>query len=105
MSAERTLFDLTGRRALVTGASRGIGLAIAEGLAVSGAAVVLTGRKLDALQVAAEKLDAGGAEVTLFACHQGDPAAIAGLFEQLDRAGKAIDIAVINAATNPAYGP
>jgi len=105
MSAERTLFDLSGRRALVTGASRGIGLAIAEGLAASGASVVLTGRKLDALNVAAEKLRAGGAEVTPFACHQGDPAAIAALFEQLDRAGKAIDIAVINAATNPTYGP
>ena len=46
MSAERTLFDLSGRRALVTGASRGIGLAIAEGLAASGAAVVLISHRL-----------------------------------------------------------
>ena len=105
MAPARNLFDLSGRRALVTGASRGIGLAIAEGLAGHGAAVVLTGRKLDTLNAAAEKLRGHGASAEAVVCHQGDPAAIAQLFEQLDRSGPAPEIVVINAATNPVMGP
>ncbi len=98
-------FDLTGRRALVTGASRGIGLAIAEGLAGRGAAVALTGRKLDSLTAGAEQLRSRGATVLPLVCHQGDPAAVARLFEQLDGQGFTPDIVVVNAATNPVMGP
>jgi NAD(P)-dependent dehydrogenase (short-subunit alcohol dehydrogenase family) len=105
MAPARNLFDLSGRRALVTGASRGIGLAIAEGLAGHGAAVVLTGRKLDTLNAAAERLRGQGASAGAIVCHQGEPAAIAQLFEQLDRSGPAPEIVVINAATNPVMGP
>jgi NAD(P)-dependent dehydrogenase (short-subunit alcohol dehydrogenase family) len=98
-------FDLSGRRALVTGASRGIGLAIAAGLARRGAAVVITGRHADTLAAAADQLRAGGSDVLPLVCHQGDPAAVAALFEELDRRGHLADIVVINAATNPVYGP
>lgn len=99
------LFRLTGRRALITGATRGIGLAIAEGLARHGAALAITGRKAETLATAAQQLQREGAPVLPIPCHQGDPAAIAALFEQLDRHGYLADIVVINAATNPVMGP
>jgi NAD(P)-dependent dehydrogenase (short-subunit alcohol dehydrogenase family) len=97
-------FDLTGRKALVTGASRGIGLAVAEALARRRAAVAITGRKPDGLAAAAGRLRAVGADVYPVVAHQGDPAAVAALFERLDAAGFVPDVAVINAATNPVYG-
>jgi NAD(P)-dependent dehydrogenase (short-subunit alcohol dehydrogenase family) len=99
------LFDLSGRHALVTGASRGIGFAIAQGLAQRGASVVITGRKPDTLAAAAERLRTGGASVQPIVCHQGDPSSIARLFDELDRMGHPADIIVVNAATNPVMGP
>jgi NAD(P)-dependent dehydrogenase (short-subunit alcohol dehydrogenase family) len=98
-----TPFDLTGRRALITGASRGIGLAIAQALAGHGAAVALTARKADALHAAAEQLRA--TSVLAIPCNQGNPAEIDALFAQLDAQSFTPDIAVINAATNPVMGP
>src|SRR6266446_5932495 len=98
------LFDLSGRHAVVTGASRGIGFAIAQGLARRGASVVITGRKTDTLAAAAAQLQAGGANVQPIVCHQGDATAIANLFEQLDRMGHSPEIVVVNAATNPVMG-
>jgi NAD(P)-dependent dehydrogenase (short-subunit alcohol dehydrogenase family) len=105
MAGTSDRFDLSGRRALVTGASRGIGYAIAQGLAQCGASVVITGRKADTLAAAAEQLRAGGGDVQSLVCHQGDPKAIAQLFEQLDRLGQPAEIVVVNAATNPVMGP
>jgi NAD(P)-dependent dehydrogenase (short-subunit alcohol dehydrogenase family) len=99
------LFDLSGRRALVTGASRGIGLAVAESLAGRGAHVAITGRKAESLETAAASLRAKHAQVVPVVCHQGDAAAIDKLFQQLDKQGFTPDIAVINAGTNPTYGP
>jgi NAD(P)-dependent dehydrogenase (short-subunit alcohol dehydrogenase family) len=104
MVGKRSLFDLTGRRALVTGASRGIGLAVAQGLAGQGAAVVITGRKADTLEAAAQQLRSGGGQVTPLVCHQGEPAAIEQLFQEIDKSGPPADIVVINAATNPVMG-
>src|SRR5438876_3178629 len=105
MDAARDLFDLTGRHALVTGASRGIGLAIARALGRRGASIAITGRKEETLRAAAEGLRGEGVAAHPVVCHQGDLAAIEGLFEQLDRDGHTPDIVVINAATNPVYGP
>src|SRR5438132_10680074 len=98
-------FDLSGRRALLTGASRGIGLAIAAGLAGRGAAVAITGRKADSLQAAADQLRAAGAEALPLVCHQGDPAAVARLFADLDARPFTPDAVVINAGVNPIMGP
>ena len=103
--AKDKCFDLTGRRALVTGASRGIGLAIAGALARHGASVGITGRKVESLEAAAEQLRQAGADAGGMVCHQGDPVAIHKMFERLDAEGKDIDILVVNAATNPVYGP
>lgn len=105
MAQTRDLFDLSGRHALVTGASRGIGFAIAQGLAQRGASVVITGRKSDTLAAAVEQLRTCGTPIQAIACHQGDPTAVAGLFEQLDRIEHIPEIVVVNAATNPVMGP
>ncbi len=99
------IFDLSGRRALVTGASRGIGLAIAEDFASRGAEVVITGRKTESLEQAAASIRSKGKTVLPMVCHQGEPEAIDQLFRNLDAHGFNLDIVVINAATNPTYGP
>lgn len=98
-------FDLTGRRVLVTGGSRGIGLAIAEAMGKQGAILAITGRKMESLQSAADELQAAGIQAQPFACHQGEPDAIRELFRLLDGQGWMPDVVVINAATNPVMGP
>ena len=97
-------FDLSGKVAVLTGASRGIGLAAATTLAEAGAHVVLTSRKADALETAAQQIrDAGGA-ATPIACHNGDLAQVAALFERVESQFGRCDILMNNAATNPHYG-
>jgi gluconate 5-dehydrogenase len=87
------LFDLTGRRALVTGSSQGIGFALAEGLAAAGAQVVLNGR--DAAKLAAAAARIPGAETLAFDAtdHEGVRAAV----DAFEAGGKPIDILVNNA--------
>ncbi len=97
-------FSLSGRQALVTGSTRGIGLAIVRAMIARGAEVTLTGRKAETLAPVVSELQAHGARVRGIPCHQGDPAAIESLFAQLDAANAAPDIVVVNAATNPVIG-
>ncbi len=100
-----TLFDLHGRIALVTGASRGIGAAIAHGLAAQGAHVVVSSRKAEACEAVAATIRAAGGSAQALACHIGEPEAIERLYAQLDAEHGRLDIVVNNAATNPHYGP
>ena len=94
--------DVEGRTALVTGASKGIGKAIAALLAESGASVMLSSRKQDALEGAAGEMTG---EVEVFAAHAGDPdQAEACVQATVERFG-GLDILVNNAATNPYMGP
>jgi NAD(P)-dependent dehydrogenase (short-subunit alcohol dehydrogenase family) len=91
-----------GKVALVTGASKGIGRAIATSLAESGARVMLSSRKQEALEEAASTIDG---EVAVHAAHAGDPEqAEACVDATLERFG-GLDILVNNAATNPYFGP
>lgn len=99
------LFDLSGKTALITGASRGIGEAIAHVLAAHGAHVVCTSRNLEASDAVAEAIRAGGGSAEAHALHVGDPEAIEAVFAALDAAGRAPDILVNNAAANPYFGP
>lgn len=98
------LFDLTGRIALVTGASRGIGEAIATLLAQQGAHVIVSSRKLEECeQVAANIREAGGSAESL-ACHVGRIEDIAATFAHIREKHGRLDILVNNAATNPYFG-
>ncbi len=97
-------FDLTGRVAIVTGASRGIGHSIAETFADAGAKVVLASRKQGALDEVAESIRTTGGTAVAIAAHNGDKAALNALVsETIKRFGK-LDILVNNAATNPHFG-
>jgi len=91
------LFDLTGRTALVTGSSRGLGRAMAEGLAAAGAAIVLNGSKADAVAKAAAEMRAAGHLVHEAPFDVTDETAIVAAFQRLDAQGIAVDILVNNA--------
>jgi NAD(P)-dependent dehydrogenase (short-subunit alcohol dehydrogenase family) len=99
------IFDLTGKVALVTGASRGIGEAIAMAYARADAKVILTSRKQADLDQAAERIRDVGAEVLPLAAHTGDAGAIHAVVERAITTYGGIDIVVNNAATNPHFGP
>ncbi|NNC42679.1 MAG: glucose 1-dehydrogenase [Acidimicrobiia bacterium] len=90
---------------VVTGASRGIGLAIASAAAQAGANVVLASRKQHGVDAAAEEIRSAGGSVLAVAAHMGDGEAVAGLFEKAIAEFGAVDGLVNNAATNPYFGP
>ncbi|WP_029008976.1 SDR family oxidoreductase [Azospirillum halopraeferens] len=91
------LFDLRGRTALVTGSSRGLGNAMARGLAEAGAAVVLNGSDPERLAAAAADLRAAGHDACEACFDVTDEAAITAAFRRLDTTGVAVDILVNNA--------
>jgi NAD(P)-dependent dehydrogenase (short-subunit alcohol dehydrogenase family) len=93
---------LDGKVALVTGASKGIGRAIASAFASSGAKVMLSSRKQDALDEAARSMHG---EVATFAAHAGDPDQAARCVAATVELFGSIDVLVNNAATNPYFGP
>lgn len=97
-------FDLSGRVAIVTGASRGIGKAIAETLALAGAKVALASRKQEALDEVAREIRAAGGDAIGIAAHNGDKQALGALVAATVARYGRLDILVNNAATNPHFG-
>jgi NAD(P)-dependent dehydrogenase (short-subunit alcohol dehydrogenase family) len=100
----QTLFDLNGRVALVTGASRGIGESIAKLLAAAGAHVIISSRKIDGCQTVADAITAEGGSAEAFACHIGDMEQIDACFAHIEEKHGKLDILVNNAAANPYFG-
>jgi NAD(P)-dependent dehydrogenase (short-subunit alcohol dehydrogenase family) len=99
------LFDLTGKVAIVTGSSRGIGRSIAENLARAGAKVVISSRKADACEAVAAAIRAQGGEAIVAPANISDRDALERLVTQTRGEWGQIDIFVANAASNPYYGP
>jgi len=97
--------DLTDRVVLITGASRGIGRAIAEAYAEAGARVVLTSRTQETLDDVAADIEAGGGTALPVAAHVGEMNAIQELLATVDDAFGGVDVLINNAATNPHFGP
>ena len=102
-----SLFDLTGKVAVVTGSSRGIGKAIAERMAEQGARVVISSRKQDACQTVADEINAahGAGRAVAIAASISSKAALGELVAQTNAQLGPIAVMVCNAASNPYYGP
>jgi gluconate 5-dehydrogenase len=93
----QTIFDLSGRTALITGSSRGLGQSIAAGLAAAGASIILNGTDEARLSAAASSMRAAGHSVQELKFDVTDEAAITAAFARLDDAGTSVDILVNNA--------
>jgi dehydrogenase/reductase SDR family protein 4 len=100
-----TLFDLSGRVALVTGSTRGIGKSIAEELARAGSKVVVSSRKQDACDAVRAEFEKQGFEVLARACNVSRKEELQALVDATTAKWGRVDIVVANAASNPYYGP
>ncbi|WP_442783799.1 SDR family oxidoreductase [Collimonas fungivorans] len=99
------IFDLKDKIALVTGASRGIGEAIAKLLAQQGAHVIVSSRKAEACEKVVAEIKAAGGSAETIACHIGEMAQIEALYQAISSKHGRLDILVNNAAANPHFGP
>src|SRR6478736_560760 len=100
----RPLFALTGKVALITGSTRGIGKSIAEDLARAGAKVSISSRKADACESPRAELAAQGFDVLAQPCNVSRKEDLQALVDATRKKWRHIDIVVANAATNPYYG-
>lgn len=98
-------FRLDGRTAIVTGASRGIGAAIAMALADAGASVVVSSRKKEAIEETAHRITSAGGKAHAVVAHAGIDADQERLVAEAVKVFGGIDVVVANAATNPVFGP
>jgi len=100
-----TLFDLSGKVALITGSSRGIGRGIAMRMAEHGARVAVSSRKIEACESVAAAIRAQGGQAMVRVCDISDETALKPLVEAVIAAWGRLDILVCNAAVNPHFGP
>jgi NAD(P)-dependent dehydrogenase (short-subunit alcohol dehydrogenase family) len=98
-------FSLSNKVAIVTGASKGIGEAIAKFYAAAGAKVIVSSRKIEAVEAIAQSIRNEGGEAIAVACHTGNIADIVNLVDETVKNYGSVDILVNNAATNPVFGP
>ena len=97
--------DFSEKVVLVTGASRGIGEAVARAFARRGAVVVLSSRKAEALESVAAAIRGSGGRALVVQCNLGEPEAVERLYARIDEEAGRIDVVVNNAAANPFSGP
>src|SRR3989475_4444718 len=100
-----SLFDLNGKVAVVTGATRGIGKSIAEELARAGARIALCSRKAQACEEVRNEFESKGFEVLARPCNVARREELQALVDETVAKWRGIDIVVANAAVNPYYGP
>ena len=98
------LFDLTGRVAVVTGSTKGIGKAIAQALAAHGAKVVVSSRKADAVEAVTKEIRSAGGAAIGVPCNVGRKDELQNLVDRTRQEWGRIDVVVGNAAVNPFYG-
>lgn len=98
-------FDLTGKVALITGASKGIGRAMATAMGQAGAKVIISSRKQEALDDVAKEMQSEGIDVHPVASFVGDSERMKSLVDESIKKYGGIDILVNNAAINPVFGP